>query len=72
VPDDISVIGYDDLDVSLPMGLTTIRQHLELSGEFAARYLLHQVNQQAPLDLPQLPPLQVIPRQSTRPLIGAE
>ncbi|MBC8171149.1 MAG: substrate-binding domain-containing protein, partial [Anaerolineae bacterium] len=68
VPDDISVIGYDDLDVSLPMGLTTIRQHLELSGRYAAAYLLLQINEVSTQTIPRLPPLEVIPRLSTQQL----
>lgn len=70
VPDDVSVIGYDDLDVSLPMGLTTVRQHLELSGRYAAEYLLQQINEVSTQTLPVLPPLEVIPRLSTQ-RIGA-
>jgi LacI family transcriptional regulator len=72
VPDDISVIGYDDLDVSLPMGLTTIRQHLELSGRYAAEYLLQQINEISTQTIPDLPPLEVIPRHSTQPLARSQ
>ncbi len=32
VPDDLSVIGYDDIEVSQYLGLTTIRQPLYQSG----------------------------------------
>lgn len=36
VPDDLSVIGYDDVEVAALMGLTTVRQPLERSGARAA------------------------------------
>ncbi|MFZ9629396.1 MAG: LacI family DNA-binding transcriptional regulator [Ilumatobacteraceae bacterium] len=36
VPDDLSVVGYDDIDLAAPMGLTTVRQPLERSGARAA------------------------------------
>jgi DNA-binding LacI/PurR family transcriptional regulator len=65
VPDDISIMGYDDLEFSYHVGLTTVRQHLELSGRVGIEYLLCllQGNESAP---PQLPPLEVIARQTTR------
>jgi len=36
VPADLSVIGYDDIEVATYSGLTTVRQQLELSGERGA------------------------------------
>lgn len=36
VPDDLSVIGYDDIEVAALVGLTTVRQPLERSGARAA------------------------------------
>ena len=67
VPDDVSVIGYDDLELSYHTGLTTVRQHLELAGRKAVEYLLAVIggDEQKP---PRLPPLEVIKRQSTRAL----
>jgi DNA-binding LacI/PurR family transcriptional regulator len=65
VPDDISIMGYDDLEFSYHVGLTTVRQHLELSGRVGIEYLLSllQGDERPP---PQLPPLEVIERQTTR------
>lgn len=40
VPEEISVIGYDDTELALALGLTTICQHLEQSGRLSAEYLL--------------------------------
>lgn len=67
VPEDISVIGYDDLEVSLHTGLTTINQHLVEAGYVAMQALHKQIQRQ---DFPAnevLPPLAVIVRQTTRP-----
>jgi len=65
VPDDVSIIGYDDLEFSRHVGLTSVRQHLELSGRVGIEYLLCllQGDESPP---PQLPPLEVIERQTTR------
>jgi DNA-binding LacI/PurR family transcriptional regulator len=40
VPDDLSVIGFDDIEVARHVGLTTVRQPLEESGSLAAEMLL--------------------------------
>jgi LacI family transcriptional regulator len=64
VPEDIAIIGYDDLEISAHIGLSTVQQHLALSGAAAATHLLNlmQGNEGDP---PALPPLKVIPRQTT-------
>lgn len=62
VPDDISVIGYDDLEMSYHVGLTTVRQHLELSGELSMAYLLKLISDEIIDEPPQLPPVEVIVR----------
>jgi DNA-binding LacI/PurR family transcriptional regulator len=40
VPDDVSVIGFDDIEVAGAIGLTTVRQPLRESGRIGARLLL--------------------------------
>jgi DNA-binding LacI/PurR family transcriptional regulator len=40
VPDDVSVIGFDDHEVSEVLGLTTIRQPVVRSGVLAAQHLI--------------------------------
>jgi LacI family transcriptional regulator len=40
VPDDVSVVGYDDIELASLMGLTTIRQPLDRSGQRAADLVL--------------------------------
>jgi LacI family transcriptional regulator len=68
VPDDLSVIGYDDLDLSYHTGLTTVKQHLELSGQKGLEHLLSllQGKKTAP---PRLPKPEVVARQTTQRII---
>lgn len=44
VPEDVAVIGFDDVDAADFMELTTISQHLDESGEIAARALLDKIH----------------------------
>ncbi len=44
IPDDLAIIGFDDLDIAEYVGLTTIRQPLDDSGSIAAELLLSQLN----------------------------
>ena len=50
VPDDLSVVGYDDIDLAALMGLSTVRQPLVYSGERGADLLLEA------LSMPNRPP----------------
>jgi DNA-binding LacI/PurR family transcriptional regulator len=43
VPEELAVVGFDDSDVAEAIGLTTVRQPLEESGEVAAQTLLAQL-----------------------------
>jgi DNA-binding LacI/PurR family transcriptional regulator len=43
VPGDLAVVGFDDSDIAEPLGLTSIRQPLEESGQLAAETLLSQM-----------------------------
>lgn len=43
VPDDVSVIGYDDIDLAAQMGLSTVRQPLVRSGERGAELVVQAV-----------------------------
>lgn len=40
IPDDLAVIGFDDLDIAEALDLTTVRQHLDVSGRLAVEILL--------------------------------
>jgi len=43
IPEDLAVIGFDDIDVAEHVDLTTIRQHLDESGRLAAEILLARI-----------------------------
>jgi DNA-binding LacI/PurR family transcriptional regulator len=43
VPDDLSVVGYDDIEIASYLGLTTVRQQLFQSGRLGAEILLAQI-----------------------------
>jgi DNA-binding LacI/PurR family transcriptional regulator len=47
VPADITVIGYDDIPIAEPIGLTTIRQHLFESGRIGAELLLAEIDRRS-------------------------
>jgi DNA-binding LacI/PurR family transcriptional regulator len=65
VPDDISVMGYDDTELALSLGLTTVRQHLELSGQLGMQWLLAMIEGQEQPSPPALPPVEVVTRLTT-------
>lgn len=43
VPEELAIVGFDDHDFSVAIGLTTVRQPVVLQGETAARALLDAV-----------------------------
>ena len=43
IPDDLAVIGFDDLDMAEFEDLTTVRQHLDESGRLAIEILLSHI-----------------------------
>jgi len=47
VPDDLSVIGYDDIEACDFVGLTTVRQHLFESGRQGAQMLIAEIKERA-------------------------
>ena len=67
VPDGLSVIGYDDLEVASLMGITTVRQQLEQSGERGAAHLVEAINGDARHGTPEKLHVEVIVRNTTRP-----
>ncbi len=71
VPRDLSVIGFDDIDVATHVGLTTVRQHLEDSGRLATELLLETMAA-SPADGEATPrrvelPMTLVARASTGP-----
>jgi DNA-binding LacI/PurR family transcriptional regulator len=47
VPQDLAILGFDDLDAAEYVGLTTIRQLLDESGRIATELLLSRINDPA-------------------------
>ncbi len=71
VPDDLSVVGYDDIELAHFARLTTMRQHLFESGVQGVELLLDRIeNPEAPPAQLQLFP-ELIIRQTTAPPRGA-
>lgn len=67
VPEDVSVIGFDDIAVAELVGLSTVRQHLVESGVRAADLVLGQIADPArPAERVQLP-LELVLRGTTGP-----
>lgn len=67
VPDDLSVIGYDDIEAADYVGLTTVRQQLVESGRLGAELLLEQIAVRS-----ELPPVarltpELVVRETTAP-----
>ena len=62
IPDDLAVVGFDDIEFSEYFGLTTIRQHLDESGRLAVALLKNKLR--CPESVPQLVnlPLELIER----------
>ncbi|MEN8113643.1 MAG: LacI family DNA-binding transcriptional regulator [Actinomycetota bacterium] len=67
VPGDLSVVGFDDVHTAQLMGLTTIRQHLEVSGRRAGIRLLEILGHDTSEQLPEFPPLELVVRDTTAP-----
>jgi len=65
IPDQLAVIGFDDIDIAEHVDLTTIRQHLDDSGRLAAEMVLSGLeDSKRPLQHIHLP-LQVVERATT-------
>lgn len=74
VPEDISVIGFDDIPLAsyFDPPLTTMRQDIELSGREAARLLVRRLEQpEAPVEH-RILEAQLVVRCSTAPLEGGD
>ena len=74
VPDDLSIIGFDDHDLADAFGLTTIRQPVADIGGQAARFLIERLETRASAG-PRVPAVSIEPttlvvRSSTRQLPG--
>jgi LacI family transcriptional regulator len=70
VPRDLSVVGFDDIVAARLVGLTTVRQHLEISGVRAGLRLLEMLGHPLPLSMPEFPALELVARGTTGPPAG--
>lgn len=67
VPEQLSVIGYDDLEVASLLGITTVRQQLELSGQRGAAHVVEAMNGDGTHGTQEKIDVEVIVRNTTRP-----
>jgi DNA-binding LacI/PurR family transcriptional regulator len=67
VPEDLSVTGYDDLDLAAQLRLTTVHQPLFESGVRAVQRLLRQIEGGAPEPLREVQDIRLVVRGSTAP-----
>ncbi len=68
VPDDLSVIGYDDIESAAQLGLSTVRQPLRASGASGAHRLCAVIRGERVRPMRQELPLGVVARSTTRAL----
>lgn len=65
VPEDLSVIGYDDIEVAEIVGLTTVRQPLYLSGQRGMQLLLDGLRDPSAEPVHEILPLDLVVRSTT-------
>ncbi len=70
IPEDLSVVGFDDHDVSEYIGLTTIRQDVVGLGERAATLLLQRLSDNDSAPVHERHPTRLVVRRSTAPPPG--
>ena len=68
VPEDISIIGFDDLDISkyTTPGLTTVKQPISAKGERAVEILIENIENPKMEKVEEVFPVKLIERQSVR------
>lgn len=67
VPDDLSIIGYDDIELATLMGLTTVRQPLERSGHRAADLVFEAMSSRSRPQLAEQLEIELVVRSTTGP-----
>ena len=68
VPEDYSIVGFDDLEIAkfLTPGLTTVKQQISLKGQRAVELLLKHINDPALTKQEEILPLELVERGSVR------
>jgi LacI family transcriptional regulator, galactose operon repressor len=64
VPDELSVIGFDDIELAAAIGLTTVRQPLRDSGRVGAKLLLRALEGNGGGTRAQLPEVSIVARRT--------
>jgi DNA-binding LacI/PurR family transcriptional regulator len=72
VPEDVSVVGFDDVELARYAGLTTVAQPLEDSGTRGAELLLAALDGESVPELRQHLRLELVVRGTTAPPPGRE
>ena len=67
VPDDLSVIGYDDIEACDFVGLTTVRQHLFESGRQGAQLLMSEIVERSVIPPAVVIQPEIVRRRTTAP-----
>jgi DNA-binding LacI/PurR family transcriptional regulator len=67
VPDDLSVVGYDDIEIAEYVGLSTVRQQLFESGRLGAELLLAEIRVRSHTPPSIVLPPEVVVRGTTAP-----
>jgi DNA-binding LacI/PurR family transcriptional regulator len=67
VPDDLSVVGYDDIEMAEYLELTTVRQRLFESGRIGAEMLLREIQTRSDTPPTAVLPPEVVVRGTTAP-----
>ncbi|MGD9792205.1 MAG: LacI family DNA-binding transcriptional regulator [Acidimicrobiia bacterium] len=65
VPGDVSVVGYDDIEMAGELGITTIRQPLRLSGQRGAELLVAAIDSRENPSVVEQLPLELVVRRTT-------
>ena len=65
VPEDVSIIGFDDIDFADYVGLTTIKQNLDYSGKVAVELLTNRIKDNQKLVQSVQLPVELVVRKTT-------
>jgi len=71
VPEDVSLVGYDDIEIAQVLGLTTVRQPLQHSGRRGAELLLQRLRDPGAAAVREVLPTELVERRTTAPPQGA-
>lgn len=67
VPEELSVVGYDDIEIAAYLGLTTVRQQLYASGQRGAELLLEAIASPRLAPRQEVLPIELVVRRTTAP-----